>query len=396
MNAKKFDALFVPTYKREGPPLTYGKGSLLFDAGGASYLDFGCGIAVNALGHGHPALQKALELQGRKLIHSSNLYFCQPQIDLAKLLIKHSFGDRVFFCNSGTEANEAAIKFARKWAKRQSAAKYRILSFTDGFHGRTYGALSATAQEKFHAGFEPLLEGFHYAAFNDIKAVKKLLSAHEFAAIFVEPLQGEGGVNSATAEFLAFLRKAADKHKCALVFDEIQCGMGRTGTLWAYEQYNVVPDMMTLAKPLGGGLPLGAVVCREEIALSLGVGDHGTTFGGNPVACALGIAVMNIVTKRRFLKDVREKGRYLLGKLTGLQKRFPAIESILGNGLLAGVRMKEDPSTIISDCKKAGLLLIKANRNTVRFIPPLTVKKREIDRAVAIFSSVLKKQHSKE
>ncbi|MBN1575324.1 MAG: aspartate aminotransferase family protein [Chitinispirillaceae bacterium] len=396
MNTKKINSLFVPTYKRDGAPLTHGKGSLLFDAGGTAYLDFGCGIAVNSLGHGHPALQKALFAQGRKLIHSSNLYFSQPQIDLAKLLIKHSFGKRVFFCNSGTEANEAAIKFARKWAKKQSPGKYHILSFSDGFHGRTYGALSATAQDKFHAGFEPLAGGFHFAPFNDIKAVKKLLAAHRFAAIFVEPLQGEGGVNSATAEFLTFLRKAADKHKCALVFDEIQCGMGRTGTLWAYEQYRVIPDMMTLAKPIGGGLPLGAVVCREDIALSLGAGDHGTTFGGNPVACALGVVVMNIIADKGFLKQVRVKGAYLLDKLTSLQKLFPAIESVLGSGLLIGVRMKADPAPIIAGCKKAGLLLIKANRNTVRFIPPLTVKKTEIDRAVSIFTSVLKKQPAKE
>jgi predicted acetylornithine/succinylornithine family transaminase len=396
MNTKKFDDLFVPTYKRDGAPLSHGKGSLLFDTEGREFLDFGSGIAVNSLGHAHPALQKALIDQGKKIIHTSNLYFSQPQIDLAKLLIKHSFGDRVFFCNSGTEANEAAIKFARKWATATSPDKYHILSFTDGFHGRTYGALSATAQEKFHVGFNPLVEGFHYAPFNDEKAVKKLLAAHQFAAIFIEPLQGEGGVNSATPEFMAFLRKAADKHKCALVFDEIQCGMGRTGTLWAYEQYKIIPDMMTLAKPLGGGMPLGAVVCKEEIALSLHAGDHGTTFGGNAVACAVGAAVMNIIADKKFLKQVQEKGCYLFGKLYALQKKFPTIDSILGNGLLIGVRMKEDPAAIISDCKKAGLLLIKANRNTIRFIPPLTVKKGEIDKAVAIFTTILKNQPTKE
>ncbi|MBN1307268.1 MAG: aspartate aminotransferase family protein [Chitinispirillaceae bacterium] len=393
MNTTRIDQLFVPTYKRDGASLTHGKGSFLFDADGASYLDFGCGIAVNSLGHGHPALQKALIAQGMRLIHSSNLYFCQPQIELAKLLIKHSFGKRIFFCNSGTEANEAAIKFARKWARKQSSEKYHVLSFTDGFHGRTYGALSATAQEKFHAGFEPLIEGFHHAPFNDIKSVKKLLASHQFAAIFVEPLQGEGGVNSATGEFLAFLRTASDQHECALVFDEIQCGMGRTGTLWAYEQYKVVPDMMTLAKPLGGGLPLGAVVCREDIALSLGTGDHGTTFGGNPVACALGVAVMNIIADKRFLKEVREKGCYLFKKLHALRDNFPAIEAVLGNGLLIGVRMKDDPVAIIKNCRKAGLLLIKANLNTIRFIPPLTVKKTEIDRAVAIFRDVMIKYY---
>ncbi|MBN1759784.1 MAG: aspartate aminotransferase family protein [Chitinispirillaceae bacterium] len=389
MNTKKFDTVFVPTYAREGAPFTHGKGSYLFDSTGAAYLDFGSGIAVNALGHAHPALQKALRTQGNALIHASNLYFTQPQIDLAKLLVKHSFADRVFFCNSGTEANEAAIKFARKWARTISPEKYHILSFTDGFHGRTYGALSATAQEKFHAGFDPILNGFHYAPFNDMKAVRKLLRQYKFAAIFVEPLQGEGGINQATGEFLRFLRDIATKHKCVLVFDEVQCGMGRTGTLWNYQQHKVIPDIMTLAKPLGGGLPLGAVVTRDEIALCIKPGDHGTTFGGNPVACALGIATLSTVADRKFLADIRKKSTLLIEKLTALKPKFPAIEQVLGSGLLVGVRMKDDPSSIIAACRKNGLLLIKAGHNTVRFIPPLTVKTAEIGRAVAIFKKVL-------
>ena len=389
MNTKNFDRLFVPTYKREGAPFTHGRGCTLFDSTGASYLDFGTGIAVNALGHAHPALQKALMTQGNALIHSSNLYFSQPQIDLAKLLIKHSFGDRVFFCNSGTEANEAAIKFARKWARRISAEKYHILSFTDGFHGRTYGALSATAQEKFHAGFDPLLNGFHYAPFNNMAAVKRLLGQYQFAAIFVEPLQGEGGINQASTGFLKFLRQAATRHQCALVFDEIQCGMGRTGTLWNYQQHKVEPDIMTLAKPLGGGLPLGAVITRDEIALSINAGDHGTTFGGNPVACALGVATLSTIADRTFLREVREKGKYLVEKLNALTTRFPSIIQVLGSGLLIGVRMDSDPASIIDECRARGLLLIKAGHNTIRFIPPLTVKKREMDKAVRIFKTVL-------
>jgi predicted acetylornithine/succinylornithine family transaminase len=389
MNTKKIDSLFVPVFSREGVPFTHGKGSYLFDLDGKSYLDFGTGIAVNALGHGHPALQKALVQQGGKLIHLSNLYFSEPQIDLAALLVKHSFGKRVFFCNSGTEANEAAIKFARKWAQQHSSDKYHIISFTDGFHGRTYGALSATAQEKFHHGFEPLVDGFHYAPFNDSEAVKKLLSRYQCAAVIVEPLQGEGGVNAASGEFISFLRTACNEHKCALIFDEIQCGMGRTGTLWNYEQYKVLPDMMTLAKPLGGGLPLGAVVTNETIAQAMKYGDHGTTFGGNPVACALGNTVLPIVADKQFLKDVREKGAYLSAKLQSLKAANTLIESILGKGLLIGVRMKNDPAAIISKCRNAGLLLIKAGHNTIRFLPPLTVKKSEIDKAVNIFTNVL-------
>jgi predicted acetylornithine/succinylornithine family transaminase len=391
MNLKKINSLFIPVFNREGVPFTHGKGSYLFDSNGTSYLDFSTGIAVNALGHAHPALQKALVKQGHKLIHLSNLYFSEPQIELAALLIKHSFGKRIFFCNSGTEANEAAIKFSRKWSQQYSPDKYHILSFNDGFHGRTYGALSATAQGKFHHGFEPLVGGFHYAPFNDIGAVKKLLSTHQYAAIIVEPLQGEGGVNAATVEFLSFLRAVCNEHNCVLIFDEIQCGMGRTGTLWNYEQYKVIPDMLTLAKPIGGGLPLGAVITSEAIAQAMKYGDHGTTFGGNPVACALGTAVLTIVADKRFLKEVREKGAYLSAKLDALKKTNASIESVLGKGLLLGVRMKTDPISIISECRNAGLLLIKAGHNTIRFLPPLTVKKSEIDKAVKIFVNVLNK-----
>jgi len=390
LSKKKTDALFVPVFKRDETVFSHGKGSYLYDTLGKAYLDFGTGIAVNALGHGNPKLQKALTAQGNALIHLSNLYYTPAQIDLAALLVKNSFGKRVFFCNSGTEANEAAIKFARKHAQTISPDKFHILSFTDGFHGRTYGALSATAQEKFHTGFTPLLEGFHYAPFNDIDAVEKLFNTYQFAAVMVEPLQGEGGVNAASKEFIASLRKICTAHTALLIFDEIQCGMGRTGTLWNYEQYKVTPDIMTLAKPLGGGLPLGAVITTEAVAQCMHPGDHGTTFGGNPVSCALGKAVLTTVSDKKFLADVKQKGAYLVEQLAALQNKFPTIESILGKGLLIGVRMKDDPSAIIAACKEAGLLLIKAGHHTIRFLPPLTVKKSEIDKAVKIFTTILK------
>ena len=390
MNAKQINALFVPTYSRSGAPIVRGKGSSLFDATGKEFLDFGSGIAVNALGYGHPALEKALLKQGTSLLHASNLYFTQPQIDLARLLIKKSFGQKVFFCNSGTEANEAAIKFARKWAKQHSEDKFNVLSFRDGFHGRTYGALSATAQEKFHAGFSPIIKGFHYAPFNDIKATRKLLNSFSFAAIIVEPLQGEGGINCATPEFLSFLRKEADRKKIALLFDEIQCGIGRTGTLWNYQQYKITPDIMTLAKPLGGGLPLGAVVCSKEIAEVIKPGDHGTTFGGNPVACALGIAVLETVSDKKFLKQVNEKGAFLRKRLSAVLESNDQLESLRGSGLMIGLRFKHDPTDIIRKCADEGLLLIKAGNNTIRFMPPLTVTKGAIIKAVAIFKKVIK------
>ncbi len=385
----KYDHLFVNTYTRVGPPMKGGSGTYLYDTNGKEYLDFASGIAVNALGHSHPVLIETIQHQTELLIHASNLYHTQPQIDLASILIEKSFGDKVFFCNSGTEANEAAIKFARKRAKKQSKEKYHILSFSHGFHGRTYGALSATAQEVFHSGFEPMPQGFHYAEFNDIKGTEKILDSHEFAAIIVEPLQGEGGINCADPKFLKFLRKYADKNYVALIFDEIQCGTGRTGTLWNYQKYGVTPDMMTLAKPLGGGLPLGAVVCTEEIASAITPGSHGTTFGGNPLACALGVQIIDIVSDPVFLKSVTAKGDHLKSKLNEIARVYDSIEDVRGEGLLLGVRFNTNPEKVITDCRKNGLLLVKANQNTVRFMPPLTVQMEQIDEAAKIFSKTL-------
>jgi predicted acetylornithine/succinylornithine family transaminase len=367
-----------------------GVGMYLVDADGKRYLDFGSGIAVSALGHSHPRLVSVLRNQGEKLLHLSNLYFSQPQIDLAGMLVKHSFGTKVFLCNSGTEAIEAAIKFSRKWASKTAKDKYHILSFYRGFHGRTYGALSATAQEQFHDGFGPLLEGFHYATLNDIAGTKAVLDKDNFSTIIVEPIQGEGGVNIASQEFLAFLRDYATGHGIALVFDEIQCGMGRTGKLWCYEHYGIMPDILTAAKPLGGGLPLGAVICNEQIAAAISPGNHGTTFGGNPLACALGCELLSIVSKPAFLKKVTHSGQRIQKGLRLLAPKFPFITDVRGKGLLIGAEMAFDPKGIIPLCKEKGLLLIKAEQNTVRFMPPLIVEDADIDAALTIFEEVLK------
>jgi predicted acetylornithine/succinylornithine family transaminase len=383
------NTLFMPTYKRDGAPLICGKGMYLYDEDENAYLDFGAGIAVNALGHAHPAITNAIRIQSELLIHSSNLYFSRAQIDLAEALLGNSFADHVFFCNSGTEANEAAIKFARKWASSKDKERFHILSFTNGFHGRTYGALSATAQKQFHEGFEPLVEGFHWSKFNDIKAAKKILSHHKFAAIMVEPIQGEGGIIPATDEFLKFLRNWCTKHKAVLIFDEIQTGMGRTGTLWNYQQSDVIPDILTLAKPLGGGLPLGAALCTSTIAKAISPGNHGTTFGGNPVACAAGLATLNVINKKPFLNNVVKMGNYLTKKLQELQKVVPGIKEIRGSGLLIGFEFEADPASIVASCKKAGLLVVKAGHNTVRMLPPLIVTKDDIDNAVSILRKVL-------
>jgi predicted acetylornithine/succinylornithine family transaminase len=389
MKQSAANSLFVPTYKREGAPVLRGKGMYLYDTKGKKYLDFGSGIAVTALGHSHPKIVSTLKRRGARLLHASNLYHMQTQIQFAALLVKKSFAAKVFLCNSGTEASEAAIKFARKWATKKNAKKYHILSFTDCFHGRTYGGLSATAQKKFHAGFMPMVPGFHYAPYNDIAATKKVLDRHSYAAVIVEPVQGESGIQFASGEFLSFLRSYTKKHRIALVFDEVQCGVGRTGTLWNYQQHGIVPDMMTLAKPIGGGLPLGAVVCTSTIAAAIGPGDHGTTFGGNPLACALGTVVLNTVAKKSFLASVRSKGVYLKKKLEKLKAANADILEIRGAGLMVGVEMNNDPAKVIAACRARGLLVIKAGHNTVRFMPPLIVSKSHIDKAVAIFKKVV-------
>jgi predicted acetylornithine/succinylornithine family transaminase len=383
--------VFVPTFSRSGAPLVRGEGMYLFDADGKRYLDFGAGIAVNALGHGHPAIIAALREQGSLLIHSSNLYFTQPQLALAKLLSEKTFGGKVFLCNSGTEAIEAAIKFSRKRAAQIDKEKYHILSFLSGFHGRTYGALSATAQEHFQEGFGPMLEGFHHAPFNDIGAAGEMLDKNDYAAIIVEPVQGEGGVNVASKEFLRFLREYASKKDIALVFDEIQCGMGRTGTLWCCEQYGIAPDILAAAKPLGGGLPLGAVVCKDHIAAAISPGSHGTTFGGNPLACALGCVTLNIITQPIFLANVVKNGDCLKKGLMAMAATHPGMKEVRGMGLLVGVEMAKDPKEIIPLCKEEGLLVIKAEHNTVRFMPPLIVEEKDITAALEIFGKVLVK-----
>jgi predicted acetylornithine/succinylornithine family transaminase len=392
MKKNPFDANFVPTYERTGLPFVKGKGMYVSDTKGRKYLDFCSGIGVNALGYNHPGISAALKKQGQLILHASNLYYTLPQIELAGLLTKLSFADRVFLCNSGTEANEAAIKFARKWACGSDPERYHILSFSDSFHGRTYGGLSATAQEKFHEGFKPMLSGFHYAPFNDIDRTKKILSEHRFAAIFIEPVQGESGINSATTEFLRFLRDYATGHQIALVFDEVQCGLGRTGTLWQYQQHKVVPDIMTLAKPLGGGLPLAAVLCKDEIALAVKPGDHGSTFGGNPLACALGCVVLKVISNKTFLKNVRVNGDYLKKSLRKLTKGNEQVTDILGMGLMIGVRFKNDPKRLIKACFDKGLIVIKSGHNTIRFMPPLIATKRDIDKALAIFEEVLREK----
>ncbi|ERP31632.1 aspartate aminotransferase family protein [Chitinivibrio alkaliphilus] len=386
----QYDSFFVNTYGRGAMPcIERGDGVFLYDTAGTEYLDFISGIAVNALGYNDTELVHAMTEQCQQLVHCSNLFSNPAQDTLARMLVENSFADRVFFCNSGTEANEAAIKFARKKAGMQEGSKTGILSFYDCFHGRTYGAMTATAQKKFHTGFHPIPGGYHYAPLNDIAATEQVLSTADFAAIIVEPVQGEGGLELASPEFLQFLRDYCDSTGTALVFDEIQCGLGRTGSLWAYESCGVTPDILTSAKPLGGGLPLGAVLLKDAWAAPISPGDHGTTFGGNPVACAGGAVVLSRLVAGELLLLVQQRSSYLQKGLEKFVRQKDGVLSYCGKGLLAGVRLNYDPTEVLLAARRRGLLVAKAGKNTLRLIPPLIVTEEHIDRALQILDDIL-------
>ncbi|MBL8025844.1 MAG: acetylornithine/succinylornithine family transaminase [Fibrobacteres bacterium] len=364
-----------------------GKGSWLTDINGKKYLDFVSGIAVNAFGHNYAPLLKAIAGQSKKFIHCSNLYFYDAMLKPAEILVKKSCADRAFFCNSGTEANEAAIKFARRFCvRKKSKEKIEVISFRKGFHGRTYGALSATAQAKYQEDFGPMLPGFTYCDYNSTAALKKAVS-NKTAAIMMEFLQGEGGGEGATPEFIKTLLDLKKKYGFLLIADEIQSGLGRTGKFLCHEWYGVKPDIITLAKPLGGGLPLGAVLLTQVIADEIKPGDHGTTFGGNPVACAAAEVVLSKVTDNKFLKEVSDKGKLLVSLLKAIKS--PKIVAIKGRGLWIAVELKDGAPDAINAMRKKGLLTVRAGDQCIRFLPPLNVTVSEIKKAVAIFKSVL-------
>ncbi len=378
----------------ERPPfvLEKGNGMRLFDQEGNRYLDFVSGISVNAFGYGNFEIIKAIEQQAARLIHCSNLFYSIPQVELARLLVQNSFADKVFFCNSGTEAIEAAIKFARRWGDTQgrqnSQPRHGIVTMSGSFHGRTYGALSATGQPKFQKGFGPLLPGFTIVEFNNLEAVEKAIS-EDTCAILVEPLQAEGGVNVASREFLQGLRQICDQRDLLLVFDEIQFGLARSGSLFAYQHFGVEPDMMTLAKPLGGGLPIGAVLLREKMAQNLGPGDHGTTFGGSPLVCAVATKVFQKLMDPELLAQVRENGEYLHIRLNQLKARHPQIREVRGLGLIAGIVTAYPTKAVVEEFRKRGVLVCTAGKEVVRMLPPLIVQKEHIDEVVDIFDEIL-------
>jgi len=383
-------AYLMDIYKRFPITIKHGKGARVWDEDGRCYLDFTAGIAVNVLGHGHPKLVNAIKSQAERAIHVSNLYWTEPQIALAKLLSTNSIGGKVFFANSGAEANEAALKIARKFGRSQNESKYRIISAHNSFHGRTYGALTATGQPKYRKPFEPLLEGFDYVEYNDVGSLESKMSP-DVCAVILEPIQGEGGIVPARREFLEAARRLCDKYNALLIFDEVQTGMGRTGKLFAYQHYDVTPDILTVAKGLGGGVPIGAVVANERADV-LEPGDHGSTFGGNPLACAAGIVVLEELTSGTFLKRVQEVSHHLLERLKELEETYEAVVEVRGMGLIVGMELKEEFNALEFATKalKEGLLVTVSGKNTVRLLPPLIIDEADVDEAVEILEKVLR------
>ena len=379
------------TYNRPDFAIERGNGVYLFDTDGNRYLDFVSGLAVNAFGYGDYEILKAIEEQAAKLMHISNLYHTIPSVRLAKRLVEHSFADRVFFCNSGTEAWEASLKFCRKWGHTQfDKSKFRFVAMNDSFHGRTYGSISTTGQPKYHEGFQPMLPGIDFADFNDLGSVEKQVT-DETCAILVEPLQAEGGIHVATQEFLQGLRQLCDERQMLLVFDEIQVGLGRTGSLWAHEQYGVEPDLMTLAKALGGGLPIGASLLRQKVADAVKPGDHAATFGANPVVCAAALEVFKKLTAEGFVEGIKEKGDYLVARLQKLQERWPEhITEVRGRGLIAGTVTEQPAADFVGAFRKRNILVAVAGPNVVRFLPPLIIEKDRIDEVVDVFDEILR------
>lgn len=374
------------TYGRFAIAPVKGQGSYLWDADGKQYLDFVGGIAVCALGHSPQILVEALNRQAHKLWHTSNLYWIKPQVDLAEKLVKTSGLDKVFFCNSGAEANEAAIKLARKYFYRRGIEKNEIIVFNNSFHGRTLTTVSATGQKKYQEGFKPLCPGFIHTDFNDLAAVKKTIT-EKTAAIMLEPIQGEGGINPADPQFLLDLRQLCDENDILLIFDEVQVGMGRTGYLFAYQGYGMQPDIVTLAKGLGGGFPIGAMLANEKAAGGFAPGDHASTFGGNYLATAVGNEVIGVLSQPDFLNDVALKGEYLTIALNKMEDK--RIQRVRGKGLILGIDFDREVKDLINTCMAKGLLVLSAGPHILRLVPPLTVSMAEIDQALKILREAL-------
>lgn len=378
------------TYARFPMVLVRGRGVHLWDSDGKEYLDCVGGIAVDALGHCHPKMVEAIRAQAETLIHVSNLYHIEPQIRLAQLLCEESFADRAFFCNSGAEANEAAIKLARKYAKDHwNSDRVDIITMHHAFHGRTLATVTATGNPKYQSGFEPLMPGFKHVPYDDLRAVERAIDSRT-CAVLVEPVQGEGGVNVPAADYLPGLRRLCDEAGILLILDEVQSGMGRTGKLFAYQHWGVEPDILTLAKALAGGIPMGAMLAREAVAASFVPGTHASTFGGTPFVSAVAVAVVTTMLVDDLPGNAARVGKYFLDRLQGLQAAYPAIKAVRGKGLILGVEVSVPARGIVAACMERGLLVLTAGDNVVRFVPPLILTEGDVDQAVTVFEAALK------
>lgn len=382
-------AHYMKVFARYPLVLSYGQGAYVFDEAGKRYLDFLAGIAVNILGHAHPALVSAIADQAAKLIHCSNLYYTKPQAQLAAQLAELSGLSRVFLANSGAEANEGAIKLARKYAKTISQDKVTIITAENSFHGRTLATLTATAQPKYQQGYEPLPGGFSYVPYDDIAALTTAVNA-QTAAVMLEPIQGEGGIRIPSPEYLQAARNLCDQYGAVLILDEIQTGMGRTGKMFAFEHTGIRPDIVTLAKGLGGGVPIGAVLAAETVAAAFSPGDHGSTFGGNPLAAAAGNAVLSALHSEQLLANASKIGEYLVLKLRDLQIKYPQlITDIRGRGLMIGIELNRPGSELVAAVMAKGALINCTAGNVLRLVPPLTITVAEVDELITILDSVL-------
>jgi acetylornithine/N-succinyldiaminopimelate aminotransferase len=397
MEIKKYfdesNRYIMNTYNRFPVVLRKGRGMKVWSADGKEYLDFVGGVAVNILGHCHPRVVVAIQKQAQRLLHVSNYYHIEPQIKLAKLLVENSFADKVFFCNSGAEANEAAIKLARKYSKEQvSPKRFEIITANNSFHGRTLATLTATGQEKIQKGFEPLVPGFKHVPFNDIDSISKALTK-ETCAVMLEPIQGEGGVNLPDQNYLKEVRGLCNEHNILFILDEVQTGMGRTGKFFAHEHFGIMPDIMTIAKGLGGGVPIGAMLVTEKVASAFKPGNHASTFGGNPLVCAAAVATIETLLEDGFILDqCNRMGKYLKEKLEELKEAFPnLIIEIRGMGLLLGMEIIRDGDPIVRACLEKGVLINCTAGNVLRFIPPLIVQQKDINRLIDILEGVFEK-----
>ncbi len=383
------DQVITQTYARYPLALVKGQGATLYDDQGKAYTDFIAGIAVCNLGHAHPKLVAAMTAQAETLWHVSNLFYTQPQTELAAWLTGHSFADRVFFANSGAEANEGAIKLARKYFSDQGAKeRFRVVSMNQSFHGRTMATLSATGQEKVRKGFDPILEGFDFVPFNDIEDLSCTVGPST-CAVLMEPIQGEGGVRCPDGEYLAQVRRLCDETGTLLIFDEVQTGIGRTGRLFAHEHFGVTPDIMTLAKALGNGLPIGAMLATEKVASAFGPGAHATTFGGSPLVTAVALKVLQLLEEENIITRAAEMGSYLSAQLKTLKEKHPVIKDIRGKGLMKGVQLSTPGAPIVTACMERGFLINCIQDDVLRLAPPLIITQEEVDGLIQCLDDVL-------